>query len=75
MAVLVGGEVAFGDPRKELTISSERVRGWDRPRRFGLVDCYDVGLLRAFAYLIDEGLVVQEGVKKHTRYRLHGVAL
>ena len=25
--------------------------------------------------LIDEGLVVQEGVKKHTRYRLHGVAL
>jgi ATP-dependent DNA helicase RecG len=40
--------------------------GSDIPRR-------DVG--RMLKNLIDEGLVVQEGVKKHTRYRLHGVAL
>ena len=40
--------------------------GSDIPRR-------DVG--RMLKNLIDEGLVVQEGVKKHTRYRLHSVAL
>ena len=35
----------------------------------------EAGELLTLAQLIGEGLVVQEGVKKHTRYRLHGVAL
>ena len=54
----------------------------DRRSWPGLADGNNDGLLRTeagelltLAQLIDEGLVVQEGVKKHTRYRLHGVAL
>ena len=65
----------FGDPGKELIISSERARSWDRCQPIGLADCNDVGLLLAIAQLIAEGPVEQEGVKKHTRYRLHGVSL
>ena len=68
--------------RNKLIISSERAQGWDRRSWAGLADGNNDGLFRTeagelltLAQLIDEGLVVQEGVKKHTRYRLHGVAL